>query len=110
VVFNGPARILTKQNDNQLDRYIYIAVASGPDITSKEEGRVVWLWKDCDESAHVDSAQDAGLKKTTKMVRYFTMEPDVKLIVTNNRSTTVQRQNSSCSRVTSLTSICSTCK
>ncbi|KAI9284765.1 hypothetical protein BC943DRAFT_352951 [Umbelopsis sp. AD052] len=69
VVFNGPARILTKQNDNQLDRYIYIAVASGPDITSKEEGRVVWLWKDSDESAHVDSAQDAGLKKTTKMFK-----------------------------------------
>jgi hypothetical protein len=56
-----------------LDRYIYISVASGPDITSKEEGRVVWLWKDCDDSALVDSAQDAGLKKTTKMVCYHTL-------------------------------------
>lgn len=69
VVFNGPARLLTKQNDNSLDRYIYVAVASGPDITSKEEGRVVWFWKDCDDSVPVDSAKEAGLKKTTRMVR-----------------------------------------
>jgi len=67
VVFNGPARLLTKQNDNRLDRYIYAAVASGPDITAKEEGRVVWFWKDCDDSVPVDSTQDAGLKKTTRM-------------------------------------------
>lgn len=67
-MFNGPARLLTKQNDNRLDRYIYAAVASGPDITAQEEGRVVWFWKDCDDSVPVDSTQDAGLKKTTRMV------------------------------------------
>ncbi|KAG2172659.1 hypothetical protein INT43_000006 [Umbelopsis isabellina] len=67
VVFNGPARILTKENDGNTDRYIYIAVTSGPDITSKEEGRVVWFWKDCDDTVPVDSTQEAGLKKTTRM-------------------------------------------
>ncbi|KAM3579651.1 hypothetical protein VKS41_008103 [Umbelopsis sp. WA50703] len=67
VVFNGPARILTKENEGSTDRYIYVAVTSGPDITSKEEGRVVWFWKDCDDTVPVDSTQDAGLKKTTRM-------------------------------------------
>ncbi|KAG0351814.1 hypothetical protein BC939DRAFT_503973 [Gamsiella multidivaricata] len=54
--FTGPAQILRKSAHL---RHIYAVIAKGTDVPVKEEGKVIWMWKDESSSPSVTSVADA---------------------------------------------------
>ncbi|KAI8970156.1 hypothetical protein BDF20DRAFT_106790 [Mycotypha africana] len=45
IAFVGPATHITGGRDTEAVDYTYAIVASGPDVTEDEEGKIIWLWK-----------------------------------------------------------------
>lgn len=77
--FVGPAQTLLSP---QL-RHVYAVIARGTDIPAKEEGKVVWLWKDEVSSSSIvtiadannamqeDSVKPSSARKTVHKVQLF---------------------------------------